>query len=689
MGIFTKLAQQIFASVDETGNPRTISEQEVGVWGTEVEASLNNLGQLLSASVVRGTKAELDAVVSDYEDGDIGLVVLDPNTSLQGVYEKAAGIWVKRSGLPDAASAQAAQAAAEDAADDAQGSADAAAISEYNAAQSAADAAASAIGASPPVALTGLVGSRGMMPTGFQAFTQMNSRTRHFARDNINRVQFLFGNWYFSTGESPGLGNMTLTAAIEYPKGRIIPLQWSTNPSVVIGPGDNAPLTDPAFVSIPDGAEFWVRTFMTLAEGCTVCEVKDSVGGDLAEYGSGELTDKSASGTITNSASQYYCYGPLAIVGETHKPSILILGDSRNHAAPSAVHLDAQSNRGNIAHAIGGQFGYINCAKGGSTMAQLIASHTRIVALKTYCTDVVIQHGINDISAGASGATALSSVDSIIGYFSDKNVWTATIEPYTPVSSDGWTTGGGQTVDASNPQRVIYNDGLRAIRSGVKGNFEFADDVESIRDSGIWKVADSGVAITSDGVHLNDNGHQLADNHGSIDPRRIYRYPEPVARWSTRDQWEKGESALSWLSPNAINRSRLFASKSADQTGIAAASSVTISWQNIDMRGGYFDTTNNRWYPPKGKYRVHSQIMVTAGIEDNQIAIMRARQPSGIVIQTGMRTKNTSAFSISVDKVLEFNGVGDYIVVDLNITGTGDKTVSGNAAHTYLEVYAV
>jgi len=409
---------------------------------------------------------------------------------------------------------------------------------------------------------------------------------------------------------------MTLKASLEYPKGRKVSLRWGGSTSVVIAPGDNAPLTDPVPTPIPDGAEFWVRTFMEMPDGCTICDIKDSIGGDMAEYGSGTLTDKTVTGTIIDDTPQFYCYGPLAIVGQTRKPSALILGDSRNHAAPSAVHLDTQSNRGNIAHAIGGQFGYINCAKSGSRMSQLVASHTRIAALKTYVTDVIIQHGINDITNGASGATAVGLLNSILGYFTDKKRWVAKIEPVS-TSTDGWFSSGNQTIHASNPQRVIYNDNIRSGLANVAGYFEFADDVESSRNSGVFKVADTATPITSDGTHLNDNGHVLVDQMGTIDPRRIFRYPEPVARWATRDEWELGDAANKWLSPTAINRSRLMATKTANQTGIVAGVTTLVSWQTVDMRGGRWDVTNYCWYPPKGFYRITCQVAVSAGTEDD------------------------------------------------------------------------
>jgi len=75
----------------------------IRAWGTWLEESLAVTAQLLSASVARATKAELDAVVGSYANGDIGLVVLDDNLALRGVYQKVAGAWVKKSDLPNEA----------------------------------------------------------------------------------------------------------------------------------------------------------------------------------------------------------------------------------------------------------------------------------------------------------------------------------------------------------------------------------------------------------------------------------------------------------------------------------------------------------------------------------------------------------------------------------------------------------
>jgi hypothetical protein len=94
-----------------SSGPHQPKKDDASAWGQWIEASLATLAQVLSASVARATKAELDAVIADYDNGDIGLVVLDEDEDLRGVYRKEGGIWVKKAGLPDEAALLAQEAA--------------------------------------------------------------------------------------------------------------------------------------------------------------------------------------------------------------------------------------------------------------------------------------------------------------------------------------------------------------------------------------------------------------------------------------------------------------------------------------------------------------------------------------------------------------------------------------------------
>jgi hypothetical protein len=101
MSIFTKLAQQIFAPVDENGNPRAISEQEVGVWGTEVEALVNAF--VSTGGLIYASKAALDADLAKPAN-TMAWVMGDPVAANNGIYGKVGasggGSWARRGDLP-------------------------------------------------------------------------------------------------------------------------------------------------------------------------------------------------------------------------------------------------------------------------------------------------------------------------------------------------------------------------------------------------------------------------------------------------------------------------------------------------------------------------------------------------------------------------------------------------------------
>jgi hypothetical protein len=101
MGIFSKLAQQIFASADENGNARAISEQEVGVWGTELERLVSLF--VSGGGIIYPSKATLDADLTKAANS-MAWVLGDPVAANNGIYGKVgaanAGSWTRRGDLP-------------------------------------------------------------------------------------------------------------------------------------------------------------------------------------------------------------------------------------------------------------------------------------------------------------------------------------------------------------------------------------------------------------------------------------------------------------------------------------------------------------------------------------------------------------------------------------------------------------
>ncbi|WP_438748418.1 hypothetical protein [Pararhizobium sp. O133] len=126
-----------------TLNPAQPDKEEIRVWGTGIESATAALINGITPQAIKADRASLLAVAGDYEEGDIGWVLLDSIESRRGVYELVSGAFVKQSDLPaDVAAAHADDAAA--AAEDAIEAKESAEASEASAASSKAAALASA-----------------------------------------------------------------------------------------------------------------------------------------------------------------------------------------------------------------------------------------------------------------------------------------------------------------------------------------------------------------------------------------------------------------------------------------------------------------------------------------------------------------------------------------------------------------
>lgn len=532
----------------------------------------------------------------------------------------------------------------------------------------------------------GQIANRTVVPA-FLSLTnkQIMSRSRHFASDRISGLRLIYPNWYHSGNAEAELGgSITVTASIEYPKGEFHRVTWSGANSINIGNLSNSPASDEIPVQIPDGAEFFIRTYQSSATGIVYSAVEDPLNGEAADFGVSGIPDLTMGGTITNSGLNAI-YMPIAILGTTSKPSVMIVGDSRESGAsfdtpsPSSV-------MGYAARALVSMCGFMNLARGGERLAEFVDSHGLRLALAQYCTHVIIHSGINDFTAGQSAAGALSDLATIIGYFPGKEIWLGTVEPVT-TSSDGWTTVSGQTIDAvSNAARVAFNDTIRAGIAGVEGYFDVADVLESGRNSGKWR-SPAGTALTSDGTHANPAGYLLVEQNGIIDPRKFFRNWAPRPRFATLEEARSGKSQHLIVSPAALGPRPIFkATKNGtDQTGIVASTGTKITWSTAAIdTGGHFSTADARWTPPAGFYRFHGQILVTAGLVDAAQSQIRIAKNAATVAEYTLRPSGSSGHTLSVDCILEANGT-DYFEVWVNLGGTGDKTVSGDPTKSYFE----
>ena len=347
----------------------------------------------------------------------------------------------------------------------------------------------------------GVVATHCALMTDFYATNkQMSSRSHHFARDDIVTLRLAFANWYVDTGSGyveKGTGaDATLIATIEYPAGTFTQVTLDNQPTMTL-PDGLTTVTDEARVSIPRGALFWVRMYWQSAAGILYIKTGwNSATGDQAEFGVSGIADKTQGGTYTPTQAGRY-FGPAAIIANTSRASVFLLGDSRVNGQNDTA--DATGDVGQLARSMGRDFGYINVGIPGDRASNVVANYTKRLDLSKYCSDVVGNLGTNDLFQGNSSATIQANIQSVATAFgrAGRSVFWATITPST-TSTDSWATTVNQTVKSSEANRVAVNNWLRT--GGVPyimGHFECADAVETARDSGIWKAP----GWTTDGTH--------------------------------------------------------------------------------------------------------------------------------------------------------------------------------------------
>lgn len=365
---------------------------------------------------------------------------------------------------------------------------------------------------------------------------QANSRTAHIARDHVTTLQIELPNWYWTRGgtltETAGGGNITYTASVEYPVGVFTQILFSGAAAAVVA-SNGTILSDVLNISISKGHRFWIRVFanavtaIVFTDGNVGYPQIDLANGEAYNYAASGLTDMTMGGTIVDvGAASAPILSPTAIVGATRRPSVLILGDSRDYGFTDNI--DGDGDLGDIARMVGGAFSYINAGCAGDTLSGFITAHTKRAGLQAYCSHVVFGDPINALRAGGSGqnktaATVLGELQTILGYFPTKLCVTTTPGGPNPTSTDNWATLANQTVNANQAQIAAY---CAAIRAGVANSIGFWDimyAIESSRDSGKWWTNGVALATTTDGLHSTQLGYKRIRDLGVVDLSLITR----------------------------------------------------------------------------------------------------------------------------------------------------------------------
>lgn len=315
------------------------------------------------------------------------------------------------------------------------------------------------------------------VPTG----TQMMSRSSHFARASVTTLKIAIPNWVWAAHAEAGVGGApTCEASIEYPAGTFNRLLFS-GADVGTLPSASYLLSDQLSISIPSGAQFWVRIYRSGFSAGMVPIVlrRISALGEQSAYGTA-VANMVMGGTIGNTGSPQF--KPCAIITDNASLTApLLLGDSRCFGVGESG--DGQGDTGELARGFGMDVGYINMGIGSDRSDWWLASHTNRASMAQWCSHVVCQLGINDLGASRTAAQLMQSIKDIRAVFPDKPFYQAT------VTVSQASVGAQATFNAA---RVAFNDILRLWVAEFSGYFETADVLEG-------SSYNSGVAVRNGG----------------------------------------------------------------------------------------------------------------------------------------------------------------------------------------------
>jgi hypothetical protein len=362
--------------------------------------------------------------------------------------------------------------------------------------------------AQSPSVYLGQVATRCFLPNNAPTtgVTWVMSRSAHWMRENVTQLKLVFPNFSYgnpiTTERTSGAG--TIKASIEYPAGTFTLSNENISASGPVAfPNGNTVLT--FNVTIPNGAQFWVRSLQNTPTGAFWHQYQSAYASDPSEgmnFGTGTATDYTTSGSISPNV---IVYGPALILANTTHPALAIFGDSREEAGPEGVS-DITSDIGLTARSVGGSMGYAMFGVSGSLQSQWLS------ATRTYRDQLILgtvsgissgvpyfshasnEYGVNDISGGASAATLASNRASMAALYPKIMFIGETLEPYNQ-STDGWLTTTNQALGTNEPKILVFNDLVRAGIVGEKAVWDVADAVDPMR-VGQWTVSRNPYATT-------------------------------------------------------------------------------------------------------------------------------------------------------------------------------------------------
>lgn len=347
-----------------------------------------------------------------------------------------------------------------------------------------------------------------MSRTGHRAWADISQLYVYVQNSRLSPVNILFD----LAGEV-GLGaTATVKASIEYPAGTFTQVLFSGSATGNVT--DKQILKSDLVtlgVTIPRGEIFWVRQFWHNANGIIYNAWQDSAtyGDAMRVAATGDspaVADQTLSGTIVDNCG--WSFPPAAIIADTFLPSIGVVGDSiaYGNAGPTGGEAAPYiGDTGTIAKSLIALAPIqILAASGASANAASAANRYWISSgqprreLVQYCTQIISELGIVDLNGDVgTPQTALQLIDHLSSFWAalrdsygfSGTIAVSTMSPHADNPwGDGFKTTDNQDVTFENPERVAFNEAVRAGLPNTVGSYDVAALLESGLNSGKWAV---------------------------------------------------------------------------------------------------------------------------------------------------------------------------------------------------------
>jgi hypothetical protein len=312
----------------------------------------------------------------------------------------------------------------------------------------------------------------------------------------------------------------TVTASIEYPAGTFTQVKFSAATSVSIADG-NIAFSDYTTVSIPANTTFWVRQFVTNANGVCYFSGQNSFFSEATNAAPSGLSDQTMSGTITNSLA--VGVPPLAVLGMTINPSVVIEGDSigfgTNDIEDSSSTITGYNGKRGLITPSLGAIPFLNLSWPSKIAQFYTARSPARQQVLSKGSHLITQPVINDLDVNSrTPAQVVGDIQTIWSFArAGQKIFQMTCMPH--ASDPGTPAAAFTTTGQQSPINLSghagFNQLVRAGIAGATGFYDVASVFENTQDSDIIKPH---MPAYTDGLHPTVTGYQLVPPSNVISP---------------------------------------------------------------------------------------------------------------------------------------------------------------------------